>query len=69
MPRFGLAALVSFLVSSLIAVASYSLGFWLGRNSDNLLWIIFGSVPFALLLGAAAVAQTIRKVDQQGRPI
>jgi hypothetical protein len=67
--RFGLAALVSFFVSSLIALASYSLGLWLGRNSDNLLWIIYGSVPFALLLGVAAVVQPPRKVDQQGRPI
>lgn len=67
--RFGLAALVSFFVSSFIALASYSLGLWLGRNSDNLLWIIYGSVPFAVLLGVAAAVQPKRKVDQQGHSI
>jgi hypothetical protein len=67
--RFGLAALVSFLASSLIALASFSLGLWLGRNSDNLLLIIYGSVPFALVLGVAAIGLPGRNVDQQGRPI
>lgn len=67
--RFGLAALVSFLVSSLISLASYSLGLWLGRNSDNLLSIIYGSVPFALVVGVAAIALPRRKEDQLGRPI
>jgi hypothetical protein len=67
--RFGLAALVSFLASSLIALASFSLGLWLGRNSDNLLSIIYGCVPFALVLGVAAIALPRRKEHQQGRPI
>lgn len=52
--RFGLAALVSFFISLLIASASYLLGFWLGRNGDNLWWLIRASVPFALLLGLAS---------------
>jgi hypothetical protein len=67
--RFGLGAVVGFSVSALIASASYSLGFWLGRNSYNLRWIIYASVPFALLLGLAAVVQTKRKAEQQGRTI
>lgn len=67
--RFGLAALVSFSVSSLIAFASYSLGLWLGRNSANLVSLIYGSVPFALLLGVAAVVQPRRKADQHARPM
>jgi len=67
--RFGLAAAVGFSVSSLIASASYSLGLWLGRNSYNLRWIIYGSVPFALLLGLAAVVQPKREAEQQGRTI
>jgi hypothetical protein len=62
--RFVIAALVGFLVSSLIALASYSLGLWLGRNSDNLLRIIYYSGPFALLLGVTAAAQAIRSVDR-----
>ena len=66
--RLGLAALVSFLVSSLIALANYSLGLWLGRNSNNLLLIIYGSVPFALVVGVTAIALPRRKVEQ-GRPI
>ncbi|SRR6266496_567151 len=33
--RFVIATLVGFLVSSLIALAGYALGLWLGRNSDN----------------------------------
>jgi hypothetical protein len=67
--RFGLAAVVGFSVSSLIASASYSLGLWLGRNSYNLRWIIYGSVPFALLLGLAAVVWPRRKAEQQGNTI
>jgi hypothetical protein len=67
--RFGLGALVSFLVSSLIALASYSSGLWLGRNGANLLGIIYGSIPLALLLGMAAVVHPRRKVGQQGRPL
>ena len=63
--RFVIAALVGFLVSSLIALASYSLGLWLGRNSDNLLRIIYYSGPFALLLGVTAAAQAIRSVDRK----
>lgn len=67
--RFGISALVSFLVSSLIAFASYSVGLWLGRNSDNLRWIIYASIPFALLLGLAAAVQPKRIADQKGRPL
>jgi hypothetical protein len=67
--RFGHAALVGFLVSSLIASTSYSLSLWLGRNSYNLWWIIYGSVPFALLVGLAAVVQPRRKAVQQGGTI
>ena len=63
--RFGLAAVVGFSVSALIASASYSLGFWLGRNSYNLRLIIYSSVPFALLLGLAAVVRPKRKAEQQ----
>jgi hypothetical protein len=64
--RFAIAVLVGFSVSALIALASYFLGLWLGRNSDNLLWTIRDSGPFALLLGVAAVAQTKRSVDHKG---
>jgi hypothetical protein len=67
--RFGLAALVSFLLSSVISAASYYLGLWLGRNRDNLLSIIYGSFPFALVLGVAAIALPRRRGLQQGRPI
>jgi hypothetical protein len=55
--RFGLPALVAFSVSSLIALTSYSLGLWLGRNSYNLRWIISASIPFAFLVGIAAAVQ------------
>jgi hypothetical protein len=64
--RFVTAALVGFLISSLIALASYSLGLWLGRNSDNLLRIIYYSGPFAILLGVATAAQTVRSVGRKG---
>jgi hypothetical protein len=63
--RFVIAALVGFLVSSLIALSSYSLGLWLGRNSDNLLRIIYYSGPLAVLLGVAAVAQAIRSTGRK----
>ncbi len=64
--RFVIATLVGFLVSSLIALAGYALGLWLGRNSDNLRLIIYYSGPFALLLGVAGATQSRRSVDQRG---
>jgi hypothetical protein len=67
--RFGLATLVGLFVGCLIASASYGLGLWLGRNSDNLRWIIYGSVPFALLLGVAACMQPRREAQQKGDTI
>lgn len=67
--RFGLPALVGFSVSSLIALASYSLGLWLGRNSYNLKWIIYASIPFGVLVGLAAVVQPKRDPEQRGAPI
>jgi len=63
--RFGIAALVAFLTSALIASASYSLGLWLGINGANLRWIILASIPFALLLGVAAIAQPGPTREQQ----
>jgi hypothetical protein len=62
--RFGVAALVGFLTSSLIASASYILGFWLGRNSDNLRLIIYYSVPFALVLGLVGGMQRWLKLGR-----
>jgi hypothetical protein len=63
--RALIAALVAFSVSSLIAVASYSLGLWPGHDSIFLRTIVYYSCPFALLLGVAAAAQprrsTVRK--------
>lgn len=58
--RFVTAALVGFSVSSLIALASFSLGLWLGRDSIFLRTIVYYSFPFALLLGVAAAAQPRR---------
>jgi len=58
--RFLIAALVGFSVSSLIALASYPLGLWLGRDSIFLRTIVYYSCPFALLLGVAAAAQPRR---------
>ncbi len=63
--RFGLAALVGFSISSFIALSSYYLGLWLGRNSYNLRWIIYGSVPLAFLLGIAAVMQPKHEPGQK----
>ncbi len=67
--RFVIATLVGFLLSSLIALASYSLGVWLGRNSDNLRLIIYYSGPFALLVGVAAATQSKWSVGHSGRPL
>lgn len=64
--RFAIAALVGFSVSALIALTSYSLGLWLGRNSHNLLWVVYYSCPFALLLGVAAAVQSRRSTDHKG---
>ncbi len=67
--RFGVAALVAFLASVLIAAASYFLGLWLGINGSNLRWIILASIPFALLLGVAAIAKPGREREEQGSAI
>ncbi len=52
--RFGIAALVGFSTSFVIALVSYAFGTWLGGHSDNLRDTVYFTVPFALLLGAAA---------------
>ena len=63
--RFGIAALVGFSTSFVIALVSYAFGTWLGGHSDNLRDTVYFTVPFALLLGAAAALpptwQSIRK--------
>jgi len=66
--RFLIAALVGFSVSSLIALASYSLGLWLGCDSIFLRTVIYYSWPFALLLGVAAAAQPRRLSLCPGSP-
>jgi hypothetical protein len=63
--RFLIAALVGFSISSLIALASYSVGLWPGRDSSLLRFIIYYSCPFALLLGVAASAQPRRSTVQK----
>lgn len=63
--RFLIATLVGFSVSSLVALASYSLHLWPGRDSDLVRTIIYYSCPFALLLGAAAAAQPRRSTVQK----
>jgi len=63
--RFLIAALVGFSVSSLIALASYSLGLWPGRDSSLLRFIVYYSCPFAVLLGVAAAVQPRRSTVQK----
>lgn len=62
MSRFGIAALISLVVSSLIALAGYSLGVWMGFPL-----MVYLSVPFAIILGVSAVIVPLRKFDQKGR--
>ena len=64
--RSAIAALVGFLVSSLIALASYSVGQWQG-GSTLLLNVIRYSCPFALLLGVAVAAMPTRPTAQMSR--
>jgi hypothetical protein len=63
--RLVVAAFVGFFVSALIALASYSLGLWPGRDSTLLRTIVYYSCPFALLLGVAAVALPRRSTMQK----
>lgn len=58
--RFGIAVLLSLFVSSLIAYAGYALRIWPGFQ-----YIIYCSVPLALLLGVAAVLGPRQKLDQK----
>lgn len=67
--RIATAALVTFLTSAFIGVASYWLDPTLPRNSDNLRLIIRLSVPFALLLGVAAGTLPRRWVGLKRSPI
>lgn len=62
--RFGIAALVSLIVSSLIALAGYSLRLWMGFPL-----MVYLSVPYAVLLGAAGVILPRRNVDRKGLSI
>jgi len=62
--RFSIAALVSLLVSSLIALVGYSLRLWMGIRL-----LVYLSVPFAILLGVAAVLLPRRKIDQKSSPM
>ncbi len=62
--RFGVAALVSLLVSSLIALIGYSLRLWMGIPL-----LLYLSVPLAILLGVAAVVFPRREIDQKSSPI
>lgn len=62
--RFGVAALVSLLVSSLIALVGYSLRLWMGFPL-----LLYLSIPFAILLGGAAVVFPRREVNQNSSPI
>ena len=63
--RFAIAALVGFSVSSLIALASYSLGLWRG-GGIFLLAVVRYSCLLAILLGAAAAAQPRRPAVEKG---
>jgi hypothetical protein len=56
LPRFAIATLVGFSVSSFIGLASYSLGLWWG-GGIYLLTVVRYSCVFAILLGVAATAQ------------
>lgn len=62
--RFGVAALVSLLVSSLIALVAFSLRLWMG-----ILLFVYLSVPFAILLGVAAVVLPRRTIEQKRSPM
>jgi hypothetical protein len=63
--RFAIATLVGFAVSSLIALASYSLGLWRG-GGIFLLTVVRYSFVFAIFLGVAAAAQPRRPTVQKG---
>jgi hypothetical protein len=62
--RFGMAALVSLLVSSVIALGGYSFRLWMGIRL-----LVYLSVPFAILIGVAAVVLPRRKIDQKSSPM
>jgi len=62
--RFGVAGLVSLLVSSLIAMVAYSLRLWMGVPL-----LLYLSVPFAILLGLAAVVLPRRGIGQKSSPM
>jgi hypothetical protein len=57
--EFGIASLVGLMTTSIVAGGSYILGTWLGRNIQNLTEVIYLGVPFAVLLGLAAVTPPI----------
>ena len=52
--HFGLATLVGLATSIIVAGGGYVLGFWLGRNSQNLREMVYLGVPIALLAGILA---------------
>jgi hypothetical protein len=62
--RFSIAAVVSLLVSTLIALVGYSLRLWMGIR-----FLVYLSVPFAILLGVTAVVLPRRKTYQKSSPM
>lgn len=64
--HFGIAALVGFSASCLILLATYALGVWPWAVRETILWIIYRSVSFALLLGIAAAVQPKRVMGRWG---
>jgi hypothetical protein len=54
--RFALAGASGLTIAGMILTFARATGLWLGRNTDNIWYLLKLTVPFALLLGAVAAA-------------
>jgi hypothetical protein len=54
--RFALAGVCGLAIAGMILAIARATGLWLGRNTDNIWYLLKLTVPFALLLGVVAAA-------------
>lgn len=62
--RFALAVVCGLVIAGMILSIARATGLWLGRNTDNIWYVLKLTVPFALLLGVVALAWPVSSVNR-----
>lgn len=64
--RFALAVTCGLVVVGLIVTIARATGLWLGRNTDNIWYLLKFTVPFAFLLGVVVAAWPVSSSNSSG---